>query len=156
MLILTTATPDDESFLLELYSSVRSEEIDAFGWNEAQKQAFLGMQFQMQQRSYRMQYPDAEHRIVRLDGRPIGRIMTARLPQANVLVDISLLPAYRNRGLGTQLLRELQTQSAAEGKPLQLHVLRGNRAKGLYERLGFSQTEAGEMYEAMEWQQANK
>lgn len=151
MFFLARATSDDEPFLYDLYADVRDEEISGFGWNDAQKQAFLGMQFQMQQRSYRMQYPDAEHRIVRLDNLPIGRLVTAQLPQSVVLVDISLLAPYRNQGWGTQLIRDLQSQAAACSMPLQLHVLVGNPAKRLYERLGFRTVQAGEMYESMEW-----
>jgi predicted GNAT family acetyltransferase len=42
-----------------------------------------------------------------------------------------------NRGLGTTLLRNLQSEAAAAGKPLRIHVERFNPALRLYERLGF-------------------
>lgn len=155
MLFFTTATTVDEPFLYALYASVRDDEISGFGWNDAQKRAFLGMQFQMQQRSYRMQHPEAEHRIILLDGRPIGRLVTAQKPQAILLVDISLMTPYRNQGRGTQLVRALQAQAAADGMPVQLHVRKGNSAKRLYERLGFYTIEEDEMYEAMEWRSAD-
>ena len=56
-------------------------------------------------------------------------------------VDIALLPRYCNRGIGTRLLRELQSEAAAAGKPLRIHVERVNPALRLYERLGFRQIE---------------
>ncbi|WP_282940360.1 GNAT family N-acetyltransferase [Paenibacillus sp. RC67] len=154
MITQILSTPDDDPFLYDLYANVRNEEISAFGWNDTEKQAFLGMQFEMQQRSYRMQYPNAEHRIVQLDGRPIGRLITAEAAQSMLLIDISMLLDYRNQGIGTRLIRELQSQAVALDKSVQLHVRIGNPAKSLYERLGFRVHQSTEVYEAMEWQPA--
>ena len=53
------------------------------------------------------------------------------------IVDIALLPEFCNRGIGTTLLRGLQSEAAAAGKPLRIHVERFNPAMRLYERLGF-------------------
>ncbi len=64
-------------------------------------------------------------------------------------VDIALLPESCNRGIGTTLLRGLQSEAAAAGKPpfalratagrlLRIHVERFNPALRLYERLGFT------------------
>jgi ribosomal protein S18 acetylase RimI-like enzyme len=54
-----------------------------------------------------------------------------------ILHQIHLLPAHRNRGIGTALLSELQGQAAQEGKPVELWVLKPNQAVSLYRRLGF-------------------
>jgi hypothetical protein len=57
---------------------------------------------------------------------------------ASRIVDIALLPQYCNRGIGTTLLRDLQSEAAAAGKPLRIHVERFNPALRLYQRLGFT------------------
>jgi ribosomal protein S18 acetylase RimI-like enzyme len=57
------------------------------------------------------------------------------------IVDIALLPDYCNRGIGTTLLRGLQSEAAAAGKPLRIHVERFNPALVLYHRLGFQQVD---------------
>ena len=67
------------------------------------------------------------------------------------IVDIALLPAYCNRGLGTTLVRALQAEAAASGKPLRIHVERFNPALRLYERLGFRQIEDKGVYLFLEW-----
>ena len=54
-------------------------------------------------------------------------------------MDIALLPEYCNRGIGTTLLRGLQTEAAAAGRLLRIHVERFNPALRLYARLGFRQ-----------------
>ncbi|MCZ8513238.1 GNAT family N-acetyltransferase [Paenibacillus filicis] len=148
----TAEVPEDEPFLVRLYTSVREDEVRSFGWDEAQMQAFLEMQFRMQRQSYRLQYPAAEYRIIRMGGEPVGRLIIASLPDAVVLVDISLLPAYRKMGIGTRLLSALKQEAAGGGKPVRLQVMHTNPAKRLYERLGFHTTGRNELYAAMEWQ----
>ena len=46
--------PDDEAFLYRVYASTREEELAPLGWNEAQKTAFLRMQFTAQPGSIKL------------------------------------------------------------------------------------------------------
>ena len=76
------------------------------------------------------------------DHRKLGWLLTTgywRLATGDwqLAVDIALLPEYCNRGIGTTLLRGLQSEAVAAGKPLRIHVERFNPALRLYERLGF-------------------
>ena len=50
-LLLREATPEDESFLLEVYASTRIEELQGTGWTDEQKLAFIKMQFLVRERS---------------------------------------------------------------------------------------------------------
>ena len=61
------------------------------------------------------------------------------------------MPEYCNRGIGTTVLRELQSEAADAGKPLRIHVERFNPALRLYERLGFRQVEDKGVYLFLEW-----
>ena len=70
-------------------------------------------------------------------------------------MDISLLPEYRNRGLGAALIHDLMAECAASREPLRLQVAKGNRAARLYERLGFLKTGEDEIYYHMWWNPAN-
>jgi ribosomal protein S18 acetylase RimI-like enzyme len=141
---------DDQDFLLRLYAGTRQQEIAAFGWPEAQQQAFLRMQFTAQQRWYEQMYAEADHRIVEQDGAPIGRLMVHRQPAAVLLVDIALLPEHRGQGIGSALIRQLIERCDQEKLPLRLRVLKGNPALRLYERLGFARTGEDQMYVRME------
>jgi ribosomal protein S18 acetylase RimI-like enzyme len=143
--------PEDNDFLFRLYASTRTAEIAGFGWNDLQKQAFLSVQFNAQQRWYETAYPDSEQRIVLMDDRPIGRTIVHRGADAAVLVDISLLPEDRGQGWGGRLLEELLQQCRRDGVPLRLQVLRTNPAQRLYERLGFQRTGEDQLYLQMEW-----
>ncbi|HWQ33414.1 MAG TPA: GNAT family N-acetyltransferase [Blastocatellia bacterium] len=146
---LRPAGPDDELFLYELYCSTRSEELAAWNWPEEQQEAFLQMQFRARQQHYRNQ--EADDRIILLGERPVGRITVIRTEPEIRLADVALLPADRNSGLGSALIRELQAETAATNRPLRLHVLVSSPAGRLYERLGFSAVSSDGMYRLMEW-----
>jgi hypothetical protein len=52
-------------------------------------------------------------------------------------------------------LKGLQSEAAAAGKPLRIHVERFNPALRLYERLGFRQIDDRGVYLFMEWTNDN-
>lgn len=141
----------DEAFLFQVYAGTRREEVAGWGWDAAQQESFLQMQFQVQRRAYQMQYEEAEHCIIVHDGRPVGRTIVQRTTNGLHLVDIAVLPEYRGAGIGTGVLRTLQAQAALAGQPLRLHVMRANPARRLYERLGFTLTGENDTHYAMEW-----
>jgi ribosomal protein S18 acetylase RimI-like enzyme len=142
--------PGDEAFLFALYASTRREELDAWGWPAEMRQVFLGIQFKASQ-SYRTTFPGAEFQIVLLDHVNAGRMVVHRSGEELRLVDLALLPEYRNAGVGSTLLRRILDEAAASQKPLRLNVLKGNRAERLYRRLGFEATGETGPYVEMEW-----
>ena len=149
-LTLHACQPEDQDFLFRLYAGTRAHELAGLGWDQAQQEVFLRMQFNAQQRWYEMAYTAADHQIICADGEAIGRIMVLRKPEQNLLVDISLLPERRNQGIGARLLKELIAESDQAGRPVNLQVLKTNPALHLYQRLGFVQTGEDEMYFQME------
>src|ERR1043165_2453278 len=142
-IVLREATPGDEAFLLELYTSTRAEELAGLAWDENQKQMFLKMQFVVRERSFGR----GDHRIVLLNERPVGRLWVDRTEAAILLRDIAFLPEYRNAGIGTRLLDALKHEAAAIGKPITLHVLTSSPAVRWYERLGFVRSGEESAYE---------
>jgi GNAT superfamily N-acetyltransferase len=146
-LILREATAEDQAFLLELYASTRVEELEPFGWDENQKQAFIRMQFIARERTY----PRADNRIILLRGRPVGRMLVDRSETGILLRDIALLTEYRNAGIGSRLIQDLMKEAASAGKPLRLHVLAASPAVRLYERLGFRTSGDEGAYLEMKW-----
>jgi ribosomal protein S18 acetylase RimI-like enzyme len=149
---LRACGPEDEAFLYQVYASTRADEMALSGWNEEQRDAFLKMQFNAQQRAYAWQFREAEHSIILVDEEMAGRLIVTRTSAEIRLTDITLLPAYRNKGAGTLLVKELQGQAREANLPLRLRVLKTNTAaKRLYERLGFSQTDGSDTHWTMEW-----
>lgn len=142
---LRSVTAEDQPFLLQLYATTRADELSALGWQDAQRDAFVQMQFVAQQRAY-FAYPDATFWLVLHDDAPIGRLYLQHADTTLRVIDLSLLPAYRNRGLGTALL----AACFAQDKPVQLHVDKTNPALWLYFRLGFVPMEDKGVYLRLE------
>ena len=96
------------------------------------------MQFNAQRQQYDEVYPQAENGIVLRNDRPVGRMLVNRSEHEITLIDIALLPEYRNAGIGTDLVQKLLAEAFVARKPVRLHVWKSNPAMRLYERLGFS------------------
>ncbi len=153
-IILRPVTGEDEEFLFDLYASTRRAELAAWGWPQQQQDWFLQMQFRAQQLSYHTQFPHSEHSIMTLDaplGRSLGRLWVARTGEALCLVDITLLPEYRDRQIGSRLIQGLIHEANQAQIPLRLHVLKSNPALRLYQRLGGIQTAQTATHYLMEW-----
>jgi ribosomal protein S18 acetylase RimI-like enzyme len=143
---LRFSTPDDQEFLFAVYASTRDEELSLWGWDENQKRAFLEMQFRAQSQQYGLCYPQADSSVILLDDNPVGRLLIDRSGPDITLVDVALLPEYRNRSIGTTLIRSLLDEAAGAQKNVALHVLRGSAAARLYERLGFTKVDEDAVY----------
>jgi ribosomal protein S18 acetylase RimI-like enzyme len=142
---------DDEELLYRVYASTRDVELAQVDWDEAQKTAFLRMQFAAQHQYYQEHYVDTTWDVILIDDQAAGRLYVARWPEEIRIVDIALLPAYRNVGVGSILLRELQREAEQAGKALRIHVERFNPALRLYARLGFGVLEDRGVYYLMQW-----
>lgn len=134
---LRPVLPEDEPFLFRLYASTREEELEAFGWDEADKEAFLELQFKAHQHHYAAISPEADEKIILLDDQPAGNLIVIRTQKEIRLADIALLPEDRNQGVGSNLIRDLAEEAKDMRLPLSLHVVKFNRAIDLYLRLGF-------------------
>jgi ribosomal protein S18 acetylase RimI-like enzyme len=142
---LRSARPDDEDFLFELFRQTMGGELAVLG------DAILRMQFKAQLLAYSAEFPAAEHQIIMLGGRAIGRVLVERSETENRGVDIALLPEHRSAGIGRMLIQELLDEAARAGKPFRISVVKTNPALHLYERLGFKTTGDTETQFLMEW-----
>jgi ribosomal protein S18 acetylase RimI-like enzyme len=143
--------PGDEAILFEIFASTREEELALTNWDEPMRRAFLNQQFNAMRQGYRSMFPAGEFLIIELDGKPAGRMVVNRAPVEIRVVDLALLPAHRNRGIGTLLMRQI---CAAANRPVHLSVLKHNRARHWYERLGFAKIGEQGFYDELEWRPA--
>lgn len=146
----------DLDTLFAIYASTRVEELAQTNWDDRQKEAFLRMQFEAQHAFYQEQYVDAAFSIIEQHDEPIGRLYVRRLPTETRIVDIALLPRWRNRGIATAYLKALIAESEAAGVVLSIHVEQFNPALRLYQRLGFELIELHGIYWLMHRQPARE
>jgi ribosomal protein S18 acetylase RimI-like enzyme len=135
-LALRVACQEDESFLFNLFCSIREPDFAFLG--ELERKKIMEFQFAAQQRHYQANMPEAEHLIVLQDGRPIGRMTLVRRKNELHLAEIALLPEYRNQGIGSVLMEKLIKAEAEQGHEIKLQVYKQSAAVHLYERLGFA------------------
>jgi ribosomal protein S18 acetylase RimI-like enzyme len=140
----------DRAFLVELYASVRADELAQVPWDEPTKRAFVEQQFSAQDAHYRNNYPGATLDVIEVDGTPAGRLYVHRGAGDIRIMDIALLPGFRGRGIGTALLRSLMAEADTSGRRLSIHVEQSNPARALYDRLGFEAAGEHGVYVLME------
>jgi ribosomal protein S18 acetylase RimI-like enzyme len=148
---LRSAREGDREHLLAVYAAYRAEELDQVDWAPGAREAFVETQFAAQDHEYRRHNPEGRFDVIEVDGVPAGRLYVDRRPGDLRIVDIALLPAYRGLGVGGRLIAELQSQAAADGRIVSIHVEATNRAAELYQRLGFVVAEELGVYRRMEW-----
>jgi ribosomal protein S18 acetylase RimI-like enzyme len=122
------------------------EELAVVPWDEAQKDAFLRMQFDAQDAWWHENYAEASFDVILVEGEPAGRLYVHRGASEIRIVDIALMPEHRGNGVGTRLLEELLAEGDAGAKSVTIHVERMNPALRLYERLGFAVAEDKGVY----------
>ena len=113
-------------------ASTRERELSIVPWPEEQKAAFLTMQFDAQHSYYRTHYPDAQFDIVEIEGVPAGRLYVFAGAGELLVIDIALLPQYRNRGIGGSLMRTILRTASETGRAVTIHVEADNPARHLY------------------------
>lgn len=148
---LRPITDDDLAFLFQLYASTRAEEKALAGWGDEQWQQFILMQFDLQHSQYMRNYDHPSYDIIMHGQIPVGRLYVNRGQKEILIVDISLLPDFRGRGIGASLLRNVLREGENRGIPVTLHVERNNPALNLYRRLGFREEHFTEVFSFMKW-----
>ncbi|MES2933466.1 MAG: GNAT family N-acetyltransferase [Pseudomonadota bacterium] len=141
-----TRDEHDRSFLSDLYTSTRIEELQQVDWPEQQKRAFLHDQFTLQHEHYLKHYPRASWLVIERDGVAIGRLYEETTGSEVRLMDISLLPDCRNQGIGSTLMKMVLDYADELNLPVGLHVESFNPALKLYMRLGFTTMETRGIY----------
>jgi ribosomal protein S18 acetylase RimI-like enzyme len=120
------ATADDVPFLMELRRATMRPHLTAAGIDQdddAMRERVL------------TEFESAL--IVERDVTPIGLLKLTKSGQMWTLHQLQLLPEWQGMGIGTGVLRNILAQAAQCGSQVELHVLKVNQARRLYERLGF-------------------
>jgi ribosomal protein S18 acetylase RimI-like enzyme len=152
MVNLKFVAPEDDEFLLSVYAASRAYELAMVPWTDEQKAAFVRQQFIAQQQHYQTYYKGAEFQVILRDNTPVGRLYVYRGEEEIRIVDIALLPEYRNQGIGKPLIQGLLNEARETGKHVRIHVEVFNPISvDLFERLGFTKIDNDGINFLMEW-----
>jgi ribosomal protein S18 acetylase RimI-like enzyme len=143
---LRAAESADADFEQYLYASTRD---DLRPLGPEVFDGLVGMQFRAQSMTWRLEHPEAERKIVMVDGERVGRMVVDSSKFHIEVLDVAILPELRNQGIGTAVLRSVIGQADRTLRPVRLHVEKRNRAVRWFERLGFLPTGETGLYLAM-------
>ena len=143
---LRPARPGDDEFALGIYLVItRGFLPDDSGWND-----------DLITERFRRGYDPSQVQIICADGADVGWMQVSESDDGLHLDQLHLVETYRNRGIGTRLVRDLQARAERKGEPFGLNVMRGNSAIEFYRRLGFTVTGEDEEKFRMRWNHAGK
>ncbi len=136
---LRPVTPEDKALLRTIFASSWNRAFGQLALPAESKELVLHQQFESQHQSYFSQYPNAHYDLIYCGENPAGRLYVDRGAESIDLIDITLLPDFRGRGIGSEIIRDLLVEAREVRKPVTLHVEHWNfAAHRLYQRLGFS------------------
>lgn len=148
---LRPTLPADREFVYALFCALKIDELQAWNWDEAMRAMLLGGQFAAHERHFQTNFPNAGDSLIVVEDIPVGRLIVLREGEKLHLGDISLLPEYRGRGIGSRVIGDLQAEASRLGSPLQLLCAQTNPALRLYQRLGFVASSHNATHFLMTW-----
>ena len=127
---LRSARAADVDFLYRLHKAAMQNYVaQTWGWDEA-----------WQQQHFHQHFDPSGCQIIVAEGHDVGVLSVVRHAEVVYLRHIAVLPTFQGRGIGTHLITALLDEAQSCGKRLALQVLKVNRARHLYARLGFTMT----------------
>ena len=142
---------DDTAFIYRLFAQTRAPAFAPLPLTQAQLDALLRQQFQLQAAHYRHSFPAASFCVIEREASPIGRLYVDHAEKGIHVIDVTLLTEWQGRGIGGDLLSGLLSEAAMTDQTVGLHVERENPARRLYQRLGFRVIRDKDVYLEMEW-----
>jgi ribosomal protein S18 acetylase RimI-like enzyme len=148
---LRDAGPDDQPFLLTVYAAARAVELAQTPWTTEQREAFVRMQFLAQDSFYHEQYPNADYQVILSEGEPAGRIYITREPGVIKILDITVLPEFRNCGIGSSVMERVLDEASKSQSRVQIYVETYNPSLELFKKMGFSILQEEGINYLLEW-----
>ena len=153
-ILLRPVIADDREFLLDVYASSREMELSLVPWDDAVKRAFLEHQFDAQISYYVSEYPTAQHDVIELTtGERVGRIYVERSDKKIAILDVTVHPAYRNRGIGSAIIGSLVDEARSSERSVTIYVETFNPSQSFFTRRGFRITETAGINFKLVWNQ---
>lgn len=148
---LRPCTEADDAFVYDVFCTTWESEVAALP-NQNLAQHVLRIQHIAQERRFANRYPNHQRLVVVEDDQPAGRLYVHESDTMMHVIDLTLMPHFRDRGIGTRVFRDLFEHAAHAGKAITLRVERRNqRAALLYVALGFNLVSMDDLDNYFEW-----
>lgn len=139
---LRPASSADFPFCWSLYrDSMEPLTIGLLQWNETGQRQVIEQSL-----------ADGGTSIIVAGGSDIGWLQIKETGEEIYLGQLYVMPSMQNRGIGTAVVRLLCESASGNNKMLTLEVMKNNRARSLYERLGFDVVSSSKYKLKLRWQ----
>jgi GNAT superfamily N-acetyltransferase len=139
---LIPATESDRTFFRNVHHLAYRDVIESmFGWDEKSQDHYADIDFNSR-----------NPHIIQYEEKPVGVLGWQEKQDHIWFGPIFVLPQFQNKGIGSFLVKQFIENAEAKNIALRLQTLRMNeRAKKLYERLGFIVLSSNEIHWHMEY-----
>ncbi len=97
-----------------------------------------------QEATFRKLWKPTQVCVIQADGTDVGWLQTVVSKDEEFLGQIFVDAPFQNRGIGTEVLRRIIDEASRLKLPIRLAVVKFNRSRSLYQRLGFRVTHEDE------------
>mgnify|MGYP006267770781 CR=1 FL=1 len=133
---------NDLALLFDIHQSVFRSHIEKlWGWDE-----------DWQRENFASECATSETSVIEVDGHIAGYIQLLEQESLIYIQNIAISPTFQGKGIGTLLLKNLQSSAAVKKITICLGVFQTNRsAQRLYEQLGFHTIGKTDTHINMSW-----
>jgi ribosomal protein S18 acetylase RimI-like enzyme len=149
---LRAVEPTDEGFLYDVFATTWESEVAALP-NQNLARHVLRIQHIAQERRFASRYPGHQRLLILSDdGERAGRLYLLRTGSALHVVDLTVMPEFRGRGLGSRVLQQLMELAEREDLPIAARVSRANtRVTDACARVGFELVDIDDLDNFLRW-----
>lgn len=141
----------DSEFLSKLFGEIKIAELHADGWQEQMKNQLMAIQYDAYEQMIKNEYPNADDFVIMVDSEKAGRLHLNNEEGSIRILNISILPAFHNLGIGSKIIKDLLVEADLKNKPVYLEVDKVNAAFNLYKKLGFEVYQHNEIKYSMKY-----
>ena len=112
-----------------------------WGWEESWQKA-----------NFSKSWKESRTKVIEYDECFVGFMQTIDMTDCIMLRNIGVHPKFQKKGIGTQVLSELQVEARLLNKPIHLSVFVTNgEARIFYKKIGFVDAKRGNGFQHMKW-----
>lgn len=153
-LSLRAAVAGDRSFLLDLFREARPW----LAWTDGDRdfvENLYEQQYQAMRAGQEALYPEHLDFVIERTGQRVGRLVVDLGHAAWRISELHVLAAARGRGIGSDVVRSLQSAAGSMHLPITLSTpMLGSNGRAVYERLDFRVTAVRPPHYDMAWSPA--
>lgn len=147
---LRTVTEADRPFIARVFGEGRATEYARWGLDPMQLEQLVQHQSAAQWLHYQVHYPGAIHSVIGVGEAEVGRLWVHRDAGQLHLLDLTVLTAWRGRGIGGRIVSDLKAEAAACAGGIGIWLSDSEDASW-WQRRGFRPCERRDFHQRWEW-----